>query len=137
VYQFPIYKARLLNGGAELSLVQTFSHPSSRQKSQQLSSDKKGSFQANAASGHGTFVETSDPKEYEAERFAKEIADALEEGRINKDYHELILVATPHFHGLLNKELNHNVTKLVSKNIEKDYTKDNDRELLAHLESFL
>ncbi|MFQ6274860.1 host attachment protein [Coxiella burnetii] len=44
-----------------------------------------------------------------------------------------MLVAPPPFHGLLNKCLNPQLENKIALVIEKDYTKDNDKELEKHL----
>jgi len=76
-------KAKLLTNTGELSLVKSFDHPEGRKKSGEMSSDKSGNY-ASAVSGHGTFVESSDPKEYENDSFARELVEALENARCSQ-----------------------------------------------------
>ena len=112
----------------QLELLETLTHPESRMKGSELSSDRPGHNQS-AGGGHGSFVEKSDPKSYEIERFAIEIADYLNQQRNHNKYSELCIVAAPRLHGLMNKHMNKNVSKLVSKNIEKDLTHISDDKL--------
>jgi len=129
-------RARLVNSPTDLDLVKEINHPNSRKKSGELVADKSGAYQG-GDSGHGAFVEPSDPKDIEVERFAKELARELEDGRVANHFQDLIIAASPHFHGMLNKQLTNNVSGLVSVNIERDYTNDSVKELLKHIESFI
>jgi len=123
----------LHKGKIALELLNTLEHEESRKKDAELMSDRSGHFQSGNL-GHGSsYYNAVDPKEHEAEVFAKEVAQALESSRISKDYEQLILVIPPHFHGLLNKHLNKNVVGLIKEKIEKDYTKDHIKKLEAHL----
>ena len=130
-----LYKAQkghLLNNSGELELVRSFSHPESRLKDTEITSDRSGHYQGKNT-GHGDFVEPTDPKESESLHFAKELASALEAGRKSNAFEALIIAAPPHFHGLPNKEINGELSKSIWLHIKKDYTKDNDRQLMAHL----
>ena len=118
-------KAKLLNGSCKLTLVNELVHPTSRMKTADLTTDD---------SGHNNFVESGNPKEYEMERFAKQLADMLDTGRNQHHYGELIIAAPPRFHGLLKKYLNNHVSNLVRVSIEKDYTQDKEDTLLTHLQ---
>ncbi|MCC6534724.1 MAG: host attachment protein [Burkholderiales bacterium] len=116
-----------------LARVKTLEHAASREKGADLSSDRPGHNQS-SGNRHGAFVPAKMPKEVEAERFALEIARVLDHGRTQNAYQRLILVASPHFMGLIKQHLEGHVRQLVSESIEKDYTKLNERELAPHLE---
>jgi len=131
------FKAKLINGsenGDGLVEIEHFKHPASRQKSADLSSDKPGNF---SGSAHGTMVESSDQKAIEAEAFAKTLIVKLEDGQLNKHYNELIVVASPNFHGVLNKHWPETVKKCIVCQIEKDYTQVLPRQLVSHLANYL
>jgi protein required for attachment to host cells len=104
-----------------LHCFKELNHPESREKGSYLASDRPGHYQSKGT-GHGAFAEHTDPKDYEAERFAGELAAELEKGRTNNEYKKLVLVAAPHFHGLLNTHLNEHTRALVVNNIQKDFT---------------
>jgi len=131
---YQTHKPRLFksNGHDEQSLllIQNFSHDASRKKAGDLVSDRIGNFRS---SGHGSFVEPTDPKAYEAECFAKELADELDSGRIAGKFDDVILVATPYFRGLLQKNLSNPLSKLISMTIDKDYTSFSGRQLVQQL----
>lgn len=129
-------KAKLLNHTAELQLVSEFEHPEARQKSGDIASDRSGNYH-NAISGHGTFVESSEPKEHENEKFSRQLAGELESARVAGKFDELIVVAPPHFHGLLNTHLDGNVNNRITVTINKDYTKADERQLLAYIDNHL
>lgn len=120
-----------------LKLLKEFLHPASRAKGSELASDRPGHFQAESrgmeGTTHGSFNEPIDPKSYEQERFAIELAGELEAGRTSNSYKNLIIVASPHFHGLLNKHLNQHVAGMVSRHVEKDYTAETTEGLLGKL----
>lgn len=116
-----------------LTKVATLEHAASREKGVDLVTDRPGHSQARG-NGRGSYVPSKTPKEIEAERFALEVARELNHGRTGNAYQRLILIASPHFMGLLNQHLDAHVKQLVSDSIEKDYTKLPEKELAAHLE---
>jgi protein required for attachment to host cells len=60
-------------------------------------------------------------KEQEQIRFAKLIADRLEQGRVDNDFERLLMVATPAFLGELRANFGAPLSSLVSLEIDKDY----------------
>jgi protein required for attachment to host cells len=117
-----------------LTLVKEFNHPQSRQKGTELASDRSGHFNGDTSgASHGAFNEATTPKSYERERFAMELAETLNKGRNAHEYNKLIIVSSPRFHGLLNKQINPQVGKMVGRHLEKDFTSLPPRELLKKL----
>lgn len=114
-----------------LQLVKELLHPESREKTSNLVSDRSG---ANSGPGHGAYIQATDPKQHEAERFAQEVARELDEGRVNNAYDQLILVASAPFMGLVNNRLSGHVRSKLSKSIDKDYTRLPVKDLAGHLE---
>ncbi|MEW6677186.1 MAG: host attachment protein [Pseudomonadota bacterium] len=114
-----------------LEFVKEFLHPQSRAKTSTLVSDRSGS---NSGPGHGAFVQATDPKHHEAERFAQEVARELDEGRIKNAYDRLILVASAPFMGLVNTRLSGQVRSKVSESIDRDYTRLPVKDLAGHLQ---
>jgi protein required for attachment to host cells len=138
-----LYETRLArlfntNGHAEnsLTMIKSFNHEQSRKRISELVSDRQGSYIGGTA-GHGSFSEHSDPKLVEADRFARELAHELDNGRLEGKYGKLIIVAKAHFRGLLQKHMNHQLEKCVERTIEKDYTHFKGRELVAQLQTHL
>jgi protein required for attachment to host cells len=76
---------------------------------------------------------TTPPHEVEAEKFAHSIAKLLEQGCGAKAYDRLLLVAPPHFLGLLRSTLTPKVAKHVELSLDKDYTDLDAHELAERL----
>ena len=134
-------QARLFaNHGPNMGLqfIKELLHPESREKTSDLVSDRSGSHTgSHTGTGHGAFVQATDPKHHEAERFAQEISRELDDGRINNAYDRLILVASAPFMGLVNSRLPELVRSKLSEIIDKDYTRLPVKDLAGHLESYL
>jgi protein required for attachment to host cells len=117
-----------------LTLVKELMHPESREKTSNLVSDRSGAY---GGSGHGAVGQPADPKHHEAERFALEVSRELEAGRVSNAYDQLVLVASAPFMGLVNNHLPGQVRSLLSKSIDKDYTRLPVKELTEHLEGYV
>lgn len=122
--------------GNPMECMKEFNHPESRDKGMDLTSDRPGHYQSKGT-GHGAFVESTDPKEYEAERFAAELAKELENGRTNNAYRKLVVVAAPHFHGLINSQLDEHTRAMVVNDIQKDFTDCDVNELPERLKQYM
>lgn len=75
----------------------------------------------------------SDSREVEAMKFAQELAGRLDKGRVDHEYDRLVLVAPPHFLGLLKGTLDGQVQKLLAHTVDKDLTSIQARELPERL----
>ena len=100
-----------------LQLIKELAHPESREKTSNLVSDCSGS---RSGTGHGAFIQATDPKHHEAERFAQELTRELEHGLETKAYDRLILVASAPFVGLVNNNLPSQVRSKLSESIAKN-----------------
>lgn len=116
-----------------MQLINTFAHPESRQKVIDLVTDLPGRYRNSGATPSSFYEDPANAKAVEAERFAHELAHKLNEGRTQNKYHHLILIAPPHFQGLLNKCCNIHVKNLITDTLEKDYTKLKQHELPHYL----
>jgi protein required for attachment to host cells len=66
--------------------------------------------------------------EHEAQVFAHELAGRLRKGRVEREMDSLVLVAAPHFLGLLREALDDQTRKCVVHEIDKDLTQyDTDK----------
>lgn len=118
--------------GKELNLIKEYFHPESREKRMDLVSDRPGHYQSRGT-GRGAFVERADPKKNEAERFARELATDLDKAHSGNRFEELVIIAPPQFHGMLNKHCSGQVRSKVAHNIEKDYTQTPTKQLAIQL----
>ncbi len=117
-------------------------HPEGRAKVRDLTTDHGGSRQTRTDDQpdhriRGSYPEPTDPKAYAIDRFALDLANRLDHERTQNRFRRLIICAPPGFHGMLNRHLSDEVTKLVSDHVEKDFTKVEDRELLERLRPHL
>lgn len=126
---YSMHKARVFKeqDPKNLELIGEYTHANSRKKGCDLTTDKLGEF------GTGTFVEAASPKLHEAEEFALELLGHLEAGRNEGIFRDIIIVAPPTFMGLLHKHMPHEMHKVISQQIEKDYTQDNKHDLMQNL----
>jgi len=132
-------QARLFNldqAKKNITLLKEFEHPESRMKTDKLSSDRSGNF-GGSNIGSGSFNEATDPKSYEHERFAMELAKTLDEGRAANKFEKVVLVASPHFLGLLKQNMSDQLGKTVSHTIQKDYTAIHDRDMLGQIKAHI
>lgn len=118
--------------GTGLAALQAYEHPDSRAKGSDLVSDRPG----HTASDHGsrTALEPDTaPKRNVQTHFARELAQALEQGRVENRYQNLVLVASSPFLGILRSQLPVHVNGQVREALDKDYTALAERELAAQL----
>ncbi|WP_244896925.1 host attachment protein [Candidatus Coxiella mudrowiae] len=87
-------------GKEHLEPIKEYTHPESRKPYTKLTSDRLRWFHAKSRES-GSFVKPTNPKKYEAEIFALEIANKIEASRTAGLFHRLILVAPLAFYGLL------------------------------------
>lgn len=134
-----IYSTIHTDGHLHLELVHELSHPESKMKGIDLVTDGSGKYRGEATGTiQGKYQPPTDPKAHEHDIFAREIVELLENARTQNRFGTLIIVADPHFHGLIDKHLkNHaQVNKLVKKHIQKNYINATEQELLALLRPF-
>lgn len=133
---YKAHHAKLLNGAESLEHVKDFSHPESRSAVKELVSDRNGR-NYSAAFGNHTFTDRADHHQREVELFAREILDDIEQNYNSKAFDELIMAAPPQFHGALNQLCSKQLRKACNTQIDKDYTKLDQRELLKQIQSYL
>lgn len=111
-------------------------HPQSRQKGVALAGDRPGHAHAEGV-GHGqgstSYVPRTDPREREHDRFAREVAQLLEEGVAAHRCAGLVLVASSPFLGRLKSHLGEQARKAVIRTLDADYTALSEDELAQRL----
>jgi protein required for attachment to host cells len=120
-----------LDGRLMLELIDKHENPSNRKKEDDLVTGRTGSYRTGSA--HGSYAPSSDPKETDADHFAKMLASLLDSGRMAHEYDNLVLIVPPHFQGLMNKHLKKEIAPLISIIIQKDYTQLPIKELEIQL----
>lgn len=96
-----------------------------------LTSDKPGKTISSAAGGtiHHSLERRATQHDEVAKKFAKKIAANLETAYREKRFKDLVLVAEPHFLGLLREALNTPVLEAITHEIPKEYARGSDHQL--------
>jgi protein required for attachment to host cells len=110
-------------------LFEEFEHPASREKGMDLYSDRPGNTSQGAGEAQRNLDSYTNIREVEAVRFAHTICRMLESSYGLNAFERLILVAPPHFLGLLRDELKGPVVKSIFGTLDKDYTQLGEQEL--------
>jgi protein required for attachment to host cells len=117
--------------GALLEVAE-LDHPEARERTQSLTTDRPGRSFDSAGKGRHAMGTSVEPGEQETIRFAAQIADyvrtAYNQGRCN----QLLLVAGPHFLGLLRAEFN-GLNGMQIDVIDKNLGQYDAREIRKHL----
>jgi protein required for attachment to host cells len=121
--------------------IESFAHPESRLRVRDLMADAQGRKPVGGSRGDGQGSRPggfhgrpgaepdTDPKEVEAQKFARDLVATLEKGFDDHAYDALILVAPPHFLGMLRAMLSDRVTRKLVTTIDKDLAALDAREI--------
>lgn len=125
-------------GRSQVEEIEDFIHPAGRQKDRELRTDASGQAFAKGAQGsnvgHAT-GERTEPTEHEAEVFSRTIGEFLDKARVENLYDELCLIAPPKFLGLLRKTLSKEAQRMICKEIPKNVSWFNSRDIEAVIRS--
>jgi protein required for attachment to host cells len=110
--------------------------PAAREREGELETDRLGQ-RAAAKSKHNVGMATTSsdyqpnqtPAQHQAELFARDVAHFLKQAQNEGRFQSLYLVASPEFLGVLRKQLDANLGKAVSVEIDKDLTNVSAQEL--------
>ncbi|MDP2008453.1 MAG: host attachment protein [Rubrivivax sp.] len=110
-------------------------HPQSRQKGVDLAGDRPGHVPGPTPGGAGSSAldARTNPREREHDRFAREVATALNDGVAAGRCAGLVLVASNPFLGHLKEHLSEQARKAVLRSVAADYTTLNERDLAQRL----
>ncbi|AKT39676.1 host attachment protein [Chondromyces crocatus] len=123
--------------GRGFTLLESMEHADSRARVRDLMADQHGrkpnGNPGGVANGgppgrttNGTYLgrpgaaPETDPKEVEAQKFARELATRLERGLNQHDYERLIMIAPPAFLGIMRATVSTQVSKHVVDTVDKD-----------------
>lgn len=127
--------ARILATTARTAMpteVTRLEHPESRMKESELVSDQPGRSREPRAQGHAMDEASATAQEETA--FANEIVQTLDKARQEGRFDDLILVANPHFLGVLRQKLNGPLEKSVVQSVDKNLV--NESESVIHKNIF-
>jgi protein required for attachment to host cells len=128
-------RARIFQGGEPgnaLREIITLAHPESRLHEGDLVSDRSGHDMDSTTGGHGV-GRGHEHKDDEANHFAKEVCQRLEQGQNEGSYSKLYVIAAPAFLGLLRQHMAKPVQGLISDEIAKELTTADDAQIREHL----
>jgi protein required for attachment to host cells len=97
--------------------------PESRLREQDLVSDRPGRAFDSGGEGRHSMEPRTSALDVQSQRFAKRLADMLDEARVKGRYEHLGVVAPPQFLGLLRKELSTETARRVVLEVDKDLTR--------------
>jgi protein required for attachment to host cells len=102
-------------------LVSEVSHGESRSKADVLASDQSGRRSSEGGSvHHNALAPASSPKEVEKAHFAHALGKTLDQAMRSARFHRWVLVAPPHFVGLMGRELTPELKKHLAATVDKD-----------------
>lgn len=105
----------------DLEEVETLTDPDAHASGSDLRRDAHGRRSAGARAGTGATASAStDESHREAQQFAQQVAEWLNDAANANRFDELTIAAAPRFLGLLRKALSPQVTKLVVRQLDKD-----------------
>ncbi len=131
--------------GSGYELIATYNHPEGRARSGDLVSDARGrkpiggyhgdglgGRPAASVGGPGAAPDT-DPKDVEAQKFARQLAATLGKGLDDHAYEAWVLVAPPRFLGLIKATVGEQVRKRLRATLDKDLAPMEPREIVRRL----
>jgi protein required for attachment to host cells len=118
--------------GAEPVEVADFVHPAGRAHERDLVTEGQGRFHGRGEREQAhSAMPNVDVSRAEAERFAEQLRDHLEQARTHERFGKLWLMAAPQFLGILRDKLTKGVAKEVDLDVGKDVTMEAPRDILA------
>jgi len=123
--------------GGGLTELEDFINPEGRKPEAAYANDRAPrSFESMGPSSHAIQPHTT-AEEKVAARFANELNEVLERGRVEHRYERLILVAPPRFLGALHSAMGKQVSSCVVAQLDKDIVTLPATEIREHLASQL
>jgi protein required for attachment to host cells len=131
IYSIPTSKYK-----QPLTLLQELTHVEGRMKSKDLVADEAGKFKGRYSTG-GQFVNHTDPKAVELNKFVKKIVELVEHGHSIQAFEKLIVVARPHLYGLIVGKLSDHIKNRLQSISHKDRMHGTEQELHAFIQAEL
>jgi protein required for attachment to host cells len=122
--------------GRELRLVQAIENPAGRIQDQDLETGSHRTFDSHAQ-GRSARDSAASPHQRAALSFARDLAKLLEDARLSGAATSIVLVAEPHFLGLLRGELSAASLRLVAATVPKDLYAEGAHQLTKRIADVL
>ncbi|MGF1547725.1 MAG: host attachment protein [Thiotrichales bacterium] len=133
-------RARFLSAdkpNAALVEVEDRVHSASRLHARDLVTERAPRVHDSHGLGRHAIEPATDVKTLEAESFAREVSQHLEDSRSAGRYQKLYLIAAPQFLGQLRGSLSHGVKSLIAGETDKNLTQHTVAEIRAQLPQYL
>ena len=122
------------DGEASWRLLSEAFHEGSRSKAAVLAGDRSGSRSSEGRSvHHNALAPASSPKEVQKQHFARELVKTLDQAMRSSELHRWVLVAPPHFAGMIESELPPGLKKSLLTTVGKDMNHLGEHELAEAL----
>jgi protein required for attachment to host cells len=118
---------------SQLELIDTLTHEASRLRARDIGSGSPGRVHDRLGPSRHSLDQGQQLKNTEKERFAREIAARLAEGRRQKKFDRLVIMASPAFLGILRDCLGKPVSEAVVATVPKDLVAHDVAAIQAHL----
>lgn len=106
---------------AELQPLEEHPHPDGRAHVDALVSGDRGATRASATGAHSRFESHTDPHRATVDAFARELAAALQAGRVAHRFERVVIVAPPTLLGALRSHLDAETTRRVVASVSHDW----------------
>ncbi|WP_394754398.1 host attachment protein [Crenothrix sp.] len=119
-----------------LEEIGDLAHTEGRLYTRELTTDLPGRVKGGQSSRHA-LEQPTDPKKHEADIFAHQLAEHLEEAYNANKFKQLLIIAEPSFLGLLRQCLPEHIKKQVCLELDKNITLQSAADIRKHLPEYL
>lgn len=128
-------RARLFaRRGRKLVELRDFAHPESRLHNRDIDADKPGRAFDSAGHGRHAMEPGSSAKRVQAEAFARELAESLEQARARAQFEQLMIAAPPEFLGMLREAMPAELAECVERTVAKRLVNEEPTEIYDQLD---
>ncbi len=127
------------SGKEPFHFLRRLSNPRARLAERKLVSDRPGRTFSSPATGKARsgLEPRSTQHEELARKFARKIVGSLEKMRDGRRFEGMVLVAEPHFLGMLREALGPSLRKLVKQELPREYAQGSDRAIRSRIRTAL
>ncbi len=104
----------------EWNEIKDMVHEPSREHEVEINTDGPGTAFDSVGPGRHSMSQSEGPKEHEARKLSRQIAEVIDQGRTKNRFEQLVLAASPAFLGELRKSLSDPAEKMIVKEINKN-----------------
>jgi protein required for attachment to host cells len=117
-------RARILEGGADRTLTEVacFVEPAARAAEATLTDDRPPTVNESVGMARHSIEPHTPLRDKITARFARTLCDALEAGRNEGRFENLVLVAPPRFLGALRAQLGESLSACIEREVRHDFT---------------